>query len=635
MPEIPASIQRVINVCEKVVAGDASIETLEGLFVKARQTAAFERASLERFQWDVIWTARIRELVAKVQAELQVHERVLQSLESAFEAEDLVGLDEAGRELKYSAETMAALWGALADEAGKQQAFSPYPVYDHLIKTAKNVIDGNIESSVLSGFFPPAANFTVRLRAAVKRFTLFYGKSSLAICADKVTRNIEAAMGAIDKFLQNGDKKLLNSAKNLLMSTTVTMYTVMADMGIWAANERKYARTALVEDLFRAREAGLEGQDLKQLWDAVGNALRMEVTEVQTLLNHPLGTLCSVHRDALKVGMARVIRMVSDYSKGNIADVDLAGLDLLLFNLDRLIKSDLVHVDIEHRLVEGAPNFEELLVTVGLAIDGKIEPEAFMVILQETIDHVNEVRDNLDGALSRLSAEDFTLLEHCVELQAKGCETLASWCESGEADALREGWKCISSTLPSVRRLMAQMKKNLGVDKPKADTVTCMRCGTTNPSTAHCCSKCSAVLLQLVQSGPTEYTDLETGLSDGEGNAAIPANIAKLERLVSQVESGEAYTDEVAKVVGELLSSANSYRNIYIRRVREALVDENVDSSLVERFESNMNNYIEGLELCRNFVNEPNIEFLYNGLDIASNAALELSDIQSELSAYF
>ena len=182
---------------------------------------------------------------------------------------------------------------------------------------------------------------------------------------------------------------------------------------------------------------------------------------------------------------------------------------------------------------------------------------------------------------------------------------------------------------------MAQMKKNLGVDKPKADTVTCMRCGTANPSTAHYCSKCSAVLLQLVQSGPTEYTDLETGLSDGEGNAAIPANIAKLERLVSQVESGEAYTDEVAKVVGELLSSANSYRNIYIRRVREALVDENVDSSLVERFESNMNNYIEGLELCRNFVNEPNIEFLYNGLDIASNAALELSDIQSELSAYF
>ena len=66
--------------------------------------------------------------------------------------------------------------------------------------------------------------------------------------------------------------------------------------------------------------------------------------------------------------------------------------------------------------MSGAPNFEELLVTVGLAMDGKIEPEAFKIILQDTLEKIEETQNNLDGALEQLSAEDLELLAHCLDI---------------------------------------------------------------------------------------------------------------------------------------------------------------------------------------------------------------------------
>ncbi len=48
-----------------------------------------------------------------------------------------------------------------------------------------------------------------------------------------------------------------------------------------------------------------------------------------------------------------------------------------------------------------------------------------------------------------------------------------------------------------------------------------------------------------------------------------------------------------------------------------------------------MSSYIDGLEICRNFVEDPQIDYLYNGLDQASAAALELNELQTELADYF
>ena len=141
--------------------------------------------------------------------------------------------------------------------------------------------------------------------------------------------------------------------------------------------------------------------------------------------------------------------------------------------------------------------------------------------------------------------------------------------------------------------------------------------------------------MQLVQAPPTEYTDLETGLSDSNFESPLPGNILKLEQLVRSVESGQAYTQEAAEVLDKLLSSAYAYRKLYLNRVRPALEREQIDPSIAERFEIGMSSYIEGLEICRNFVEDPQIDYLYNGLDQASAAALELNDLQTELADYF
>ena len=635
MPEIPASLQQIIKVCEKISIGEATPGDLNGLFVKARQVIAFERTGLERFTWDAIWTDTFQNLVKKLQSELEAHEKALQDLENSLNDIETFAIEKAGRDLKYSTEAVATLWDELNAEVGEQMVMSPYPVYDHLLKVGQNILQGHVEPSVLAAFFTPAADFTIRLRAAVKRFVLFYGESSLSECAQKVMTNVEAGMGAMDKFLQNGQTKALDDALHLLVTTTVTMYTVMSDMGQWAAAEKKYARHPLVEELYRAREAKLHGEDLYYLWQAIKHALKLELTQVQTLLNHPLASLCDVHSQALKAGMARIMYIVQNGEKKSLDELNLPEFDIMLLNLDRLIHNDLTHINIECRLVSGAPNFEELLVTVGLALDGKIEPEAFKIILQDTLEKIEETQNNLDGALEQLNAEDLELLAHCLDCQALGCRELASWCETGDKQLLKNGWRRISASLPSTKRICAQMKKSLGLDDDSSKKLTCMRCGQQNPASARYCSKCSAVLMQLVQAPPTEYTDLETGLSDSNFESPLPGNILKLEQLVRSVESGQAYTQEAAEVLDKLLSSAYAYRKLYLNRVRPALEREQIDPSIAERFEIGMSSYIEGLEICRNFVEDPQIDYLYNGLDQASAAALELNDLQTELADYF
>ena len=231
MPEIPASLQQIIKVCEKISVGEATPGDLNGLFVKARQVIAFERTGLERFTWDAIWTDTFQNLVKKLQSELEAHEKALQDLENSLNDIETFAIEKAGRDLKYSTEAVATLWDELNAEVGEQMVMSPYPVYDHLLKVGQNILQGHVEPSVLAAFFTPAADFTIRLRAAVKRFVLFYGESSLSECAQKVMTNVEAGMGAMDKFLQNGQTKALDDALHLLVTTTVTMYTVMSDMG--------------------------------------------------------------------------------------------------------------------------------------------------------------------------------------------------------------------------------------------------------------------------------------------------------------------------------------------------------------------------------------------------------------------
>ena len=165
-------------------------------------------------------------------------------------------------------------------------------------------------------------------------------------------------------------------------------------------------------------------------------------------------------------------------------ELNLPEFDIMLLNLDRLIHNDLTHINIECRLVSGAPNFEELLVTVGLALDGKIEPEAFKIILQDTLEKIEETQNNLDGALEQLNAEDLELLAHCLDCQALGCRELASWCETGDKQLLKNGWRRISASLPSTKRICAQMKKSLGLDDDSSKKLTCMRCGQQNPASA-------------------------------------------------------------------------------------------------------------------------------------------------------
>ena len=48
LPEIPASLQQIIKVCEKISVGETKPDALNELFVKARQVIAFEHTARYR-----------------------------------------------------------------------------------------------------------------------------------------------------------------------------------------------------------------------------------------------------------------------------------------------------------------------------------------------------------------------------------------------------------------------------------------------------------------------------------------------------------------------------------------------------------------------------------------------------------
>lgn len=633
MPEIPAPIQQLYTLGSQMAQEGRQLPLPSNLLLKARQALGYEEVSLRRFGWDIAWTEKIASLMEEGREEIEAHQRALQEIEGALASDNWLDLEKGCRDLRLSAEALVGVWVQLTREAGRGQVLSPYPVYDQLLKVAQNIQAGRVEPKILRNFYAPAVEFTLRLRAAVKRFGLFYGPSPLLEAAQRVMDNIEAGMGALDLYLEKGEERPLREGSQLLVGATLTMYTVMADMGQWAAAERRYARHPLVEELFRAREVGLEGQDLETLWKAVEAALKLELTQVQVLLQHPLAVLCEVHTETLRAGMARVGSIVRQAQKRPLNEVNLPELDIMLTNLDRLIKNDLTRINVECRLVAGAPNFEELLVSVGLMASGKLEAGAFQVILQEVWQSIERVRESLGAAINCLEAKDLELLEHCLSVQLDSCQRLSQWEPGSDPAPLREAWRRLSETLPTTKRLNNELRRKLGVESaPQAPSgATCMRCGHLNPPQARFCSKCSSALIQMAPSAPTEYMDLEGGI-DGPKSSS---HILQLEALVQQVESGQAYKDEVARALEPLLESAYAYRGLYERRVRPALAERNLSQEVGVPFEEAMETYIGGLEICQAYLDEPNIEYLYQGLEQAALGASQLQALESDLQAYY
>ena len=48
-----------------------------------------------------------------------------------------------------------------------------------------------------------------------------------------------------------------------------------------------------------------------------------------------------------------------------------------------------------------------------------------------------------------------------------------------------------------------------------------------------------------------------------------------------------------------------------------------------------MESYIGGLEICQAYLDEPNIEYLYQGLEQAALGASQLQALESDLQAYY
>lgn len=625
MPSMPPPLAKIVELSRVVAAGNASPEVQQSLkdcVAQGFRYVAQGVGALEKYSWGLLWTEEIRGLLSDGFREVDTQKVALHDIELALGEGQLDKVREAAQGLVASVGALEVVWRGLKAAEKKSGAVSPYPSMDKLLKASYNVLNGLFTDAPIRLLYPPAAAYVVRLGAGVKRYVAFYGSDEVSGEAEVVLRNLEMGFGAFDEYLRKGDKVALRDGLKLVAPASVAMYKLMGQLGESAASKRQYAQHPLAEELYRAQQVGLSGRDLELLWRATSVALQGDINRVQYLVNHPLCVLSEIDRDALVAAAADLSKVFNESVAQPLAKVDVARLDAVFMRLSDVLRSEEAKIEHDYGIVAGSDNFEELIVSVGLAMQGKMSPSELRVML----DHLQSVLvglcDDVDNFGPDLGEERYQLLRESVDSQYAAIAEMLLWCDDGEVEHLRAGWQELSVSLPVLAGFTDVMREKIAAATSAQDPgSTCFRCGTVNHGGVRFCSHCNAPIIQMA-TATQEYVDLDEEAAGSD--ESVPENIRTLEDLVARVESGTARADEVGRVVGVLLRGAAGIRASYERQFSRGALAVAKDSDVVVAFRQSMEAYIEGLTMMGEYANSQRMEYLYSGLAACQQAAQEL-----------
>lgn len=626
---LPPALSQVLDAAQKAASGEGPLDAVQTALPAARRFVLNGNRLLDQLSPALLRTERIQELLGSAGREVEAQRRALDAVHTAVLESRTAGVQRAAEELRSASERLQEVLRNLQAEEAQVDPFSPYRDLDVLMKTARNVLEGEVPPTAVQQAFGGAGNVVGRLRAATRRFAALYDQPELPARAEAPLASLEAGMGAVAEFLRAGHRVPLEDALRLLGPASVEIHELMEAMEAAATAQRRHARHPLVEELVRARERAIPEDLVAELWAETARGLEADASRVQLLRQHPLRLLAGLEPERPGALVEQAREAVERFRSTSLAQADLVGLDSLLHGLRETLSEQVRRLEDATAPLRGAALVEDLQVLVGRALLGELPPSE----LKPVLDHFRALQSGLAGEL-QLSAgvmdpgEEGTL-QNLLMRQAAGCERLSAWCDEANPAHLREGWAMLAESTPRLVELSQAMRDRLHAAMAPPAGTTCLRCGTSNPRDSRYCRSCSAVLPFSTQD-TREYSDITGG---GEAPAMAPAHVVRLEELVHHVETGAAGAEEVAAEADEQLARAQRVAQGFQQQVLPRAQQDATVREYARFFQEQMELYVDGLHTIRQFAEDGQPDHLYRGLEACRSAGAELMALRSNVEA--
>jgi hypothetical protein len=518
---------------EAQASGDLS--SLSALVSPARAFLIEQQGLFEALAIAIPLRAELGDRVADIRS---LFGQALSALEQ-IEAGRAFGLDSLEAAMKELLPSLGAL-----DEA--ERAFprqSPMPIVNRFIRIAANVREGFLEPGLLREHFGSVVQNVRTLAQNQRRFRALYPTPpGLLDEWDREFGRLEAGCGAMLAWFDNGEDATLLDALKLLKFSSTALMAMLARMDEVARAELGEARLPAVAELQRAaalfREGRVEAEAVVLTASILQSLGGYYASALDTVPVFPLAFMLRAELDDLRAAMTELGEVALPWFARLPADPAGACRDMELLERMRLRfeSACAAHQRLQDALsahteaLAGATNLQEVVDVLGRYSLQTVSASHAL----DRVEHFLAIHSDLVEQIDRSGADLGEMRDLLLE-QALAVEEMARILEDGDEEHLRNGYIRLCAIHPRAMELQGEMRAVADAQRQARErTVSCFRCGASNPATQKFCASCAAM---LPMAAVDETTYSEIGAS---GEAGMPATLRQIQTVHDRATRGEA-----------------------------------------------------------------------------------------------
>lgn len=531
---------------------------------------AFANRSLEMFEIQsqaILRSQRSQELLGQIQQELRAQR---QSLESA----------EGRARLRSIAERLASLYAALQKQEQQEKIYSPFSQLDIFVRVGINVLNGELPPEVIVARIGEVATWLQGVRGDIARFEMIYQQKGPDL------QRLDQALGALLQYRANPQKQSLEDSLKLLGSASTHLAAQLSEMDALARRSARFSQHLPVEEW--GRSPG------EVTWRRLLEAHQHYRRTLETWRSSLLAPFAQAALEAAEAAWqaARPAR-----------DKPVAELDAAFTRLQAACAA--VEAGWQNADLEKLPELSRLRQLVGAAWQGLLPAAELAESLRECQLRAENLRQHRPD------------LADCLSEQIAALHEMQSFPQERDRNRLLAGWQRLEAALPPLLSALPKTEKA---------GLICPRCGSADQlRDARFCRNCQAQLPRLV-SVAEEYTDVVGGDSPGEGG-----RLARLEALADQAQSGYLGLGELAEQLDQMLLEADHAREKFEGTVATRMNQNAGYDAYALHFAENLEQYVEGLLVMREFAGGAPRSQLLEGLEICRRAQQGLNQLQQAI----
>lgn len=620
-----------------VETGDMSgvVATLEGARTFMLENQAIFEATSAVAPMEGGGADRVREVREDFVRALETFDELVR----AVEGNSLPLLQKGMHDFETRVKTLLEDLSALGELEAERAPQSPMPVIDQFIKLGINVADGHVPPETLRARLPLLVDTIKNVRADIARFEVLYtAPADLVAGAREELSTLEAGVGALFQYFSTGTREALLDCLRLLKAGSARLMERLSGMDEQARAQSRFSRLVPVEEMARALEAwGMSRIDegaLRRVATVLHSLGHLYASQVDQLGRFPLAFTAREQWEAFRQAIVYLESLARPwFEKLQASPMAAASEPALLFALRDAYEGAATtmatlqaEVEANSHALAGAPRLEELVDCLG-----RISCAA------ATVDEAREILDRLvtqqDDLLSEIQQggpnPSTAPMEELLLEQRQAVLEMGLYLDDGDETHLRSGFAQLKATQPRLLALHQETRKAVDAQRQARErTVSCFRCGATNPVQNRYCKGCNAVLPTMAPQDETVYTDIVGG-EEVQGESA---HLQRLRTLYDLAEGGgdlHAIMEELAKFHGQFVTTIADYDRTFGPKL-ESSEDPRV-GEYGRLFRRNLDVLVEGVELMHLGAESANLDYMARGLELTLTAGEEMRQAQGEI----